>query len=222
MTRFKIIITMLLALFTFGAMVTAAGAVEGFLPLTKKGVTFLGKKTILEFTGAIKLSCAALSGNGTFTSDSHGEAVLNFEQCETGGFPEFSLGDVEPKTVKEALVLVPILFLICLITSATLSFGVWIELTEPVHAHTKALDVLDVTTGSFIGAILTSATTKLFVVDFTQTKGVQSVTQCKDESGNTKKALLLSKQCPEASQQAGLQVTEGLLEFQEAEDTMDT
>jgi hypothetical protein len=227
MRRSRTIGLVLLALLALGALTAAvASAEEGFLPLTKKGFTDLGKKAILETVSKEKIACAVVTSKGAFTTDSHGTVTFDFDECEVLGFPLFSLGDPKPKTIKEALVLVDkALFLICLIDSAALLFGIFIELTTPVHIEAEALGILLEVTGSLIGHILPKAEVgkkaTLWGVDFTQKAGVQTIKECKDEKGVVKTASLKSKKDPEAAVEAGQAVVEGLVQFEESVELMD-
>jgi hypothetical protein len=227
MKRLKIIGLALLALFALGAVTAAtASAEEGFLPLKEKHFTDLGKKAALETVKGEKISCAIVTSNGAFTTDSHGTVTFDFDECEILGFPAFSLGDPKPKSIKEALILVDkALFLICLIDSAALLFGIFIELAAPVHIEAEALGILVEVTGSVIGHILPKAEVgkkaTLWGVDFTQKAGVQTVKACKDEKGGEKKASLKSKKDPEAAVESGQAITEALLQFLEPVELMD-
>jgi hypothetical protein len=224
MKRLRIIGLALLALFALGAVsASTASAVEGFLPLNKKGIQVLGKKVLLQTAGGASIHCLKVTGTGAFTNDHHGTGTLDFDECEVfgTGFAAYSLGDKKTTVVKEALILVPVLFLVCLIDSAKLLFGIFIETTETIHIHVEALgDLLEVA-GAIIGHILT-VKGKLFVVHFVGLKGANNVAECKDEEGKVKKWTLTSKLDPNKAELGSEFATEGLIQFEEEVELMDT
>jgi len=226
MKRLRIITLALLALFALGAVVAAtASAEEGLLPLKLRGLQILGTKPKLLTTNKEPINCESVTGAGTFTgtekNDIKGTGNLDFNECETLGFAAFSLGDKETSVIKEAKILVPVSFEICLINSAKLEFGIFVTLTSPVHIEAKAAGALIEVTGSVIGTITTVGPSRLFGVTFAQTNGVQAVTECKNEAGVVKKASLKSKLCPNETLSAGQSVEKGLLQFEEEVTLMD-
>jgi hypothetical protein len=197
-----------------GTPVTASAAEEGFLPLSKKSVTFSAKKVTYESTTGSAWVCGAMSGGGAFTSDGHGKGSLDFEKCTVLGFMAVSLGD------KEGLILEPILFLVCLINSAKQQYGLFIELSESVHIELPALGLLLILAGSFIGEFLTKAG-KLFIIDVTGSKGKPNITECKDQSGGVKKALLTESENGKSPVAEDV-VTEGaFIQFEETVELME-
>jgi hypothetical protein len=199
MKRFRIIGLALLALFALGAFAASmAFAEEGVLPLKVKTVNILAKKTTLQNTAKETVQCDELKGSGSFTTDSHGTATLDFNGCESGGFLVWSLGEVVPKVLAEALILMPVAFLICLINSEKLTFGLFVELTSPVHVDNTSIGILTILEGALIGEILT-VKGKLFVIDFVGKEGKQNITECKDEKGGVKKHSLTSTNLSETS-----------------------
>jgi hypothetical protein len=224
MKRLRIIGFSLLALFALGALLaSSASAVEGVLPLNVKTFTLLGTNAALETHEKEQIKCATAGGSGTFENDHHGTATLDFNGCEIAGFPAFSLGEKEPKTVAEALILVPVLFLICLINSAALTFGIWVELKETVHIHAKAIGDLVEVKGTVIGEFLTKEG-KIFVVDFAGFQGLGNVTLCLDINGNDLKTNLLSEEHLKSKKfvESSEKVEKGLMQFAEVEKLMDT
>src|SRR5262245_14508065 len=134
--------------------VSSASAVEGVLPLSpKKTFTFLGQASTFEDTSGGAIKCSEVKGSGQYENDSHGAITLDFLGCEIAGFPVFSLGEKEPKEVKEALILWPALFLVCLVKPAELRFGIYVELKEPVHLHEKTIAALVIVEGAMIGEL---------------------------------------------------------------------
>jgi hypothetical protein len=222
MKQLKIIGLSLLALLALGAFAaSSASAVEGVLPLNKKGFNVLGGVSKLETSEATIECKELLSSKGTMENDVHGTATLDWLGCSASGFLAFSLGEKEPKEVKEALILAKVLVLICLINSASLIFGVYVELDEPVHIHIPTLFTLVVVTGAVIGEVLTKGLAKLFVGDFVGSKGVQNVKECKDEAGGVKKHSLTSSTNGGAAKPASENVEKGLVQFEEAQELMD-
>jgi hypothetical protein len=221
MKRLRIIGLVPLALFAFGALVSSsAWAIEGLLPFTKKNVTILGKNTVLEDTAGGKgIKCKVLTGSGSFTSDNHGSAILDFHECEVIGFAEISLGDKPTNEIKEALILMPVFLSICLIDSAKLVFGVYFQLSEAVHTDGNLVG-LDILEGAFIGELL-SQKTKLFVTDITGKGGAPSVTECVDEKGGVKKHTLTVKVNAEPALSAIIKMEGVLLQFEEELELMD-
>jgi hypothetical protein len=224
MKRLRIIGFSLLALFALGALLaSSASAVEGVLPLNVKTFTLLGTNALLETHGGEQIKCEKAGGSGAFANDHHGTALLDFHECSVAGLAAFSLGEKEPKSVAEALILAPVEFLICLINSAELKFGIWVKLTETIHVHVKALGDLIEIKGEVIGEILT-AEGKLFVVDFNGKEGLGNVKECKDVAGNVLKTNLLSEEHLKSKKfvESSEKVTAGLVQFAEVEKLMDT
>ena len=222
MKRFKIIGLSLLALLALGAFAAStASAVEGVLPLTKNGFTLLSKKAKLQTVVGSEIVCAELKGSGKFETDSHGTATLDFLGCEIAGFPTFSLGDAVPKVVSEALILVPVLFLICLTNSATLTFGIFVELKESVHLDALAVGILLVLSGAIIGEVSPNKG-KLAKLLFTGEKGKQTkAPECLDENGGKKVTDLKASVNGGAAEAFSLNVEAGLIQFEEEKELMD-
>jgi hypothetical protein len=223
MKRLRIIGLALLALFALGAVsASTASAVEGFLPLVKKGIQVLASKVLIQTAGGASIHCLKLTGTGAFSNDHHGTATLDLNECEVfgTGFAAYSLGDKKTTVVKEALILMPVLFLVCLIDSAKLLFGIFIETTETVHIHVEALGDLLELTGAIIGHILTTKG-KLFVIDFVGLKGAGNVKECKDEAGGVKKWTLTSKLDPNAAELVSVFATNVLIQLEEEAELMD-
>jgi hypothetical protein len=219
MKRFRIIGLSLLALLALGAFAaSSANAVEGFLPLTNKTFKVLTKsaEATLETasTETPPVKCKELKGEGTFETDSHGKATLDFEKCTTLGFSGNSLGDAE------GLVLLPGSFLVCLINSKTLTFGFFFELTSPVHEVIPAIaGVLITYEGAIIGEIAAKEGT-LFAINFKGKKGTQEVAkECVDEKGGVKKGSL--KTSDPKSEGASVNL-EALIQSPETQKLMDT
>jgi hypothetical protein len=199
MKRFRIIGLALLALFALGAFAASmAFAEEGVLPLKVKTFTILGKTVTLENTAKETTICKELKGEGSFTTDSHGTATLDLLFCQSSGFLIWSLGEKVPATEKEALILMPVAFLLCLINSEKLTFGLFVEVTSPVHVDNTSIGILTILEGAVIGTIL-GLKGKLFVVDLVGKEGKPSVTECKDEKGGVKKHSLTSTNLSETS-----------------------
>jgi hypothetical protein len=221
MKRLRILGLSLLALFALGALAaSSSSALEGLLPLNQS-FTVLAKTMQFETANKEKVTCGETKGNGKAenNSNTHGTVTLDFLKCEILGFPSFSLGEKEPKEIKEALILIEVLYLICLL--ANLVFHIFLTIDKPVHIVSPTFGILVNLTGSFIGTLLT-VKGKLFVVDFKGKEGKQeNATECKDEAGNVKKAELLSEKDPEKALKLSLNAEDGLLQFEKEVELMD-
>ena len=212
---------MLLALVAVAA--SSASAVEGFLPLKKVAFTVLGKTTTIEseHKGNPVITCAELKGTGKFESASHGSLTLDLLHCEILGFPAFSLGEAVPHEVKEALILIPALFLVCLISSIILQFGIFVELKESVHVDELALGSLQVIQGAVIGEVAPSKA-KLFKALFKGKEGKQEIApKCQDEKGGEKVTSLKVSVNGGVFEPGSLILEGGLLELEEEMELMD-
>jgi hypothetical protein len=219
MKRIRIIGLTLLALFALGAVAaTVASAEEGLLPLTKKGAKVEGGLSTLETTGGAAIICLTLDPSTiTFTNDKHASGTLHWLHCLAFGFPANSLGD------GSAEILVPVLFLICLINSAALTFGVAAEVSK-VHLEVPAAGVLVIVNGLVIGSLGAKAGEKVAstTVSFSGSKGIPTVKECSDSSGTKKHTLtgeLNENGKPEAASE---NVVEGKVTYEEKLELMDT
>ena len=212
MKRIRIIGLMLLALFALSAVAaSAASAEEGFLPLSKKGLQVLSKEALLETHAKSQIKCKSTSGTGTFKNDKEGSGTFTFSGCTALGFAANSLPEETKETIKAAVT-----YVICLINSAELKFGVAITPTSTVHIEVPALGALLEVKGTIIGEILTKSG-KLFVVDFNGKEGLGNVASC-----GTIKNSYESRKDPEAFEEASQKTTEGLMQFEETVELMDT
>jgi hypothetical protein len=223
MKRSTMTLLQLLALLAIGALpVSTASAAEGVLPLSHKGFTMLSARAMFESTTAgTSIECNELkSTEGVFENDTRGHVRLDFDSCEQLGFPVHSLGESIPKTIKEGLILAKALLSLCLINSAELKFGVFVELTEPVHMETEAFGVLFVMSGGVIASIANSKG-KLLRVEFLGLAGKPTVTECKDELGGVKKHSLTISTNGEKAASASLNDLSALFQFEEEMELMD-
>jgi hypothetical protein len=232
MRRLRITGLALLALLALGAFAAStASAEEGVLPLKTLHFNILGKKGTLENNLKEKITCNELKGEGKFEEiektghDSHGSATLDFLECLVGGFLIWSLGEKVPAKLIESLILVPVLFLICLINSTTLLFGLYVEVMEPgVHLDNTSIGLLTIVLGSVIGDILAAANTpaKLYLIHFNGKEGKQEFTECKDEKGGVKKHSLTSTNATHTQKEPASEQTESvLIQFLENQELMD-
>jgi hypothetical protein len=216
MKRIRIVGLMLLALFALGAVAaTAASAEEGFLPLTKKGLQILSGEAKLETHAKLSINCKTTSGTGTFKNDSEGSGTLTFEGCTALGFADLSLTSTTAGQIKANVT-----YVVCLINSAELKFGIAMTPSETVHIEIPAAGALLEIKGTLIGEILTKKG-KLFVVDFNGKEGLGNVAECKHGTTTIKNSFE-SKKCPEAFEQASERIVQGLLQFEEEVELMDT
>jgi hypothetical protein len=217
MKRIRIVGLMLLALFALGAVAaTAASAEEGFLPLTKKGLQILSGEAKLETHTKLSINCTTTSGTGTFKNDSEGSGTFTFEKCTALGFPALSLTSTTSGQIKANVT-----YVVCLINSAELKFGIAITPSETVHIEVPAAGILLEVKGTIIGEILTKGPAKLYVVDFGGKEGLGNVAECKHGTTTIKKSFE-SKKCPEAFEEASQFAVKGLMQFEEEVELMDT
>jgi hypothetical protein len=232
MRRLRITGLALLALLALGAFAAStASAEEGVLPLKTLHFNILGKKATLENTAKTQIKCNELKGEGKFEEiektghDKHGSATLDFLECESGGFLIWSLGEKVPATLFESLILVPVLFLICLINPTTLLFGLYVEVMKPgVHLDNTSIGLLTIVEGAVIGDILAAANTpaKLYLIHFNVKEGKQEFTECQDENKNVKKHSLTSTNATHTELLVSTEKTEGvLIQFLENQELMD-
>jgi hypothetical protein len=171
MKRLKILGLSLLALFALSAIAAnVALGEEGVL--TPQTFTINGKVQKLENLNKEKIECTSVEGTGTplTGSDTHSTGHLHFLGCKALGFAASTLGDGSGE------ILVNVLYLICLINSASLQWGVLVEPTEgPVHIEVPSLKALILVKGAIIGEFLTAEKGKFlegqpegkaFTVDF--------------------------------------------------------
>jgi hypothetical protein len=222
MKRFGIVALALLALCAFGA--SMASAEEGILPFKTKSVVVKGKKSELA-TASLSVICKELTASTiTFTSDSHGTGVLKWAKCTSGGLAVESVtgGKKAGKETIEA----EVLFLVCLINSAALEFGVAAETDKTVELEVPSTGTKVKIEGQVIGALLVAAgkLTESIPVDFVGSKGKQNITECKDSAGNAKKHTLTAESTlTKAKETASESVEEGVAETKgEKNELMDT
>jgi hypothetical protein len=208
----------LLALLALGALVaSSASAVEGFLvggTATPTTANVLGGESILETSAKIPIKCATLDDSTiTFESDHHAKGTLHWLGCKSLG----QAAKTKPDTGEE--ILVPVLFLVCLDPlnakkELVALYGVIGETTETATIEIPTLGAKIEVKGAVAGAILTSGSTKLFVVDFTGKEGKQTVTDCKQiPTGTLVEPLLLSNKNGGAFEASSENVTAGLIQF---------
>jgi hypothetical protein len=155
MKQVRIIGLMLLSLLALGAFAASAAlAEEGVLP---QPATFTGEGGVakLETLSKTKIECKKVDIlEGKFlvapepNPDQHGLAVLHFSGCKAEGFfPANTLGD------GPEIILVPILFLICLVEPVKLVFGILILPEETVHIEVPSLGQLVLVKGAVIAEL---------------------------------------------------------------------
>jgi hypothetical protein len=149
MKHVRIIGLMLLALFSLGAFAaSAASAEEGVLPAST--FTGTGGAGQLETLNKQKIECKEVSVlEGKFVAnDKEGTANLHFTKCKAEGFlPVNSLGDASE------VILAKVKFTVCLVNSATLTFGMAITPSETVHIEVPSLAQLLLVKGTVIAEL---------------------------------------------------------------------
>jgi hypothetical protein len=221
MKRIRILGVALLALFALSAvMAVAASAEEGFLPFPKKtGFTVAGGVSTLNTAANLPIVCGKLDASkGTLENDKHGTVTLQWLECTVAGLGANSVGDAS-KTI-----LAKVLFLVCLINTTTLEFGIAAETDETVKLEVPALPATITVKGRVIGTVLAKAGAKatLFKVDFTGAKGVQNVTKCTDSSGTKEHTLQAESSLGKKLETASQNVESGTVTFEEEVELMDT
>jgi hypothetical protein len=154
MRHLKIVGAALLALFALGAFaasMASAATEEGLLPNATS--TGSGATTTLETLAKEKISCGTVSiKEAKFLTekekDQHGTAKLEFTKCLAEGLaPANTLGDAS------GVILSNVLFLVCLVKSATLVFGLLIQPTATEHIEVPAVKELVLVKGAVIAEL---------------------------------------------------------------------
>lgn len=150
MKRFRTIGLALLAPRALGALAASVAlGEEGILPPE----AFTGKGGVVTHTTLRKekISCTSSEGVGSFLTekenDQHGVGTILFNGCKSEGFSINTLGDPAGTVFAKGL------FLICLVNSAKLEWGVLVQATEIVHGEINALKLLTLLKGAIIGAL---------------------------------------------------------------------
>jgi len=135
----------------------SVGGVSADLALAEEGilepVPFIGKGGVVTHTTLSNesIQCQSSEGQGTFSTekekDQHGTGTVTLKGCQTLGFGINTLGD-PAGTIKARG-----LFLICLVNSAKLEWGVLVEATEVVHGEVPQLKLLTLLKGANIGSL---------------------------------------------------------------------
>jgi hypothetical protein len=175
MKQLRILGLALLALFALGAFTASfASAEEGVLPQQgAKVVKISGGVATLETLGEeFAVECKTLAGEATFlaASDQHAEGTLDFHECRV---PQLNL-QVNGLPDTEGLILIPVLFLICLVEPKKLVFGILILPTETVHLDIPFLGQLILVKGAAIGENLSGNEGKEFKLSLTGKGGDQT------------------------------------------------
>jgi hypothetical protein len=210
--RAAIIAVMAIAAITSVAAATAS-AEEGFLPTT----TFTGKGGPGKLLALSKLEVACKETSileGTMETDSHGKiGSMHITGCKALGLPMNSLGDAT-----EILLVPNASWLLCLINSTTLEFGIFIELARGVHIEVPTLSELLELSGSIIGKITPNTKGTARTVTFEQKEGDPANKECKNEKGEVKKAELKTLESAETVKStSGLSATDTLTTAAETE-----
>src|ERR1700733_3959470 len=223
--RLKTIGLALLALLVLGAFAAgAASAEEGFLPLTNKKATFVGKKATFT-AGTLAFSCSVIDlalSPVTFADDKHGTGTLHFLKCSSAGLSIISLGDGKEE------ILVPGEFLVCLepknkAGTVLGEFGIAVEVSK-IHLEEPGIAQLFEINGRLIGVVLAKAgeLLKSFKIDFVAPEKKQEAVSC-TEGKNVKKHTLTFEINHTGGPIEGTETVEGgELEFEEAQELMDS
>jgi hypothetical protein len=200
MRHLKLIALAVLALtaITATTATSALGAqAEGFLPTTK----FIGegKGGKLETLGKKQTTCTGTKIlSGTMETDSHGTIDIHLTGCTAFGiFQANSLGD------SAGTILSINLWLLCLMNSLGLGYGIWIEPATPTHI--EAGGILITSQGGIIGEIAPNAKSLKKTMTFSESNGdsIRSCTGTKGETKNSNATLTEDKGKPESAGLSG-------------------
>jgi hypothetical protein len=223
MRHFRITGLALLALLVLGAFAaSAASAEEGFLPLSNKKATFVGKKVTFT-TGGSAIACQVIDlalSAVTFINDKHATGTLHFLKCSTAGINLISLGDGKEE------ILMPAEVLVCLeprnkAGKVLGEFGISIEIKN-IHLEEPVLGVLFILNGRVIGVVTTKGKVKTFAVAFNAPEKAQEAVSCTE--GKLVKEHTLTSELNESKKPETLTeaIEGGELEFEEAQELMDS
>jgi hypothetical protein len=194
-------------------MAVAASAEEGFVPLAKKGASMAGGKSTINTAANLPIICQKLDPSKvTFTTHEHSTTgTLLFLECTVAGLAANSLGDAA-KTI-----LIPVELLVCLINPAALTFGLAAEVVSTLNVEVPSLGAKVTIKGRAIGEVLAKVgvKAKIYSVDFTGAKGVQSVKACVDSGGTKEHTLQAESSLTKKLETASLDIEKGTLTFEE-------
>jgi hypothetical protein len=225
MKKVRIIGLMLLALLALGAFAASmASAEEGLLPQQGEKAAS-GESTgtaTLETPSGLGITCTKLSILSILflkASDIHATANLHFSGCKALGlFAATSLDDLK----EPGVILVPkALLLICLVTSATLVFGVLILPEAPVHIEIPAVGELVVVEGAAIGT-LSPNEGKEAKVSLVGSKGKQTTATGCEIAGKKLTYSLTAEQNENGKKEASSENVPATIKFAETVKLMDT
>jgi hypothetical protein len=94
------------------------------------------------------------------------------------------------------------------------NFGVAAELDTPLHLET-GFGTLQLVTGTLLGAILTTGSAKLWVMEFNGSAGTQTVTECLEGKGVKTHTLKSETNENGKAEALSINVVGGLLQFKE-------
>jgi hypothetical protein len=212
MRQLKTIGLALFALAMLGGLAASeAGAEEGLLPtVTAKTFKLSGGAATLETLAGESLSCTGMSGEGTVAVklDQKATGTITLTGCKFNGFAVNTLGAASGTIVSA------VNFLVCLINSAQLVFGVVIEPKETVHVEVPTLKVLILVKGAVIADNLSPNKGTAFEFDLVGSKGDQTTALSCEINGKTFKHTfelgIDSKADSDASENAKATVTYGV------------
>jgi hypothetical protein len=218
MRRLRIGALSLMLLIILGASTTGvASAEEGFLPRLNPKFKISAKNFLFEDTNGIGVICTTLEGSASLENDKHASMTLSLIGCKSGLFAANSLGDPSER------ILAPVLLLVCLITPATLTFGLSIETTNgPLHIEEPALGALVDLAGRVIAQVLTIGPALKFITDLIGKKGAENVKECSDSNGAKTWTLTSEINHNGKALLTSVKIEGGLLTFEEAQQLMDT
>jgi hypothetical protein len=223
---------MMLALLALGAFAAStASAEEGLLPTPEASGKGGGGTLATAGAEILCTSVTVLEIKFLPKSDLHGTADLHFKGCKAGGniFPVNSLGD------EKEVILAYVLFLICLITPASLDFGLLIltlghkllEETGFVHLEIPSLGALINVKGAIIAKNLSGLKGdknegKVFKYELKGSKGKQEVATGCEINGKKLSNTLLSELNENGKPEVASENTNFEITYPEKVELMDT
>jgi hypothetical protein len=209
----------ILALIPLSTMTTVvASAEEGLLPNRLTAFWVQGGKSTINTAANLPIVCTILEpSKGVLITDKHSTVLLEWLKCSIAGIALNSAG------VGSGEVLAQVLFLVCLIKSNELKFGMAVETDTTLNLESPALGIKITVKGRVIGEVLAKAGTKVEAValDFTGKEGKQSVTTCTDSNGTKEHTLQVESSLTKKAETASLSIEKGTIFFEEDLELMD-
>jgi opacity protein-like surface antigen len=186
MRRLILGVALLAVLASSAIAASAAFAEEGLLPTPVTFTGTSGKGTLEDIKGN-KITCSSDEVLGAeFTTDKSGKYTdIHFKGCKAFGlFGANSVGDPAETILTGGGTLT-----LCLINSATLEFGVVIELSKTVVIEVPAAGSKVEVKGNVIGSVGPNTLGKVKTLKLTQKEGKQTVKECEGKKAGLTASL---------------------------------